>query len=246
MRNVVVLPAPFGPSNPTISPRRNAIDDQMAASLVAFMAASMWVLNAAAHDRLRFDRAAQFDLSYLKKARLRSLTPLVTTGIAMLLVAAMVFVMPQDEYNEKLSLVLQEPFLWAAIAIAVLLAAWFDYSLLYIGAALRWKTWILLLIGWGILKIAPPLVGLWISDIYTELYSDNAAITSWPLERYVRSISPLGTIWLTIDRPCFEIGFGLAAQAGLAGIAAWIARMVQPKAWSRSEPDPAPGEFQGV
>lgn len=208
---------------------RSPIQDQLAASLVAFMATGMFVLNAAAHDRLRFDRATRFDPArYRPLAVRRSLVPVLLTVASSLLVVLMVTVLHENRVSETLLLTMDEPYLWMAIVLAVLFAAWFDYLLLYIGAALRWKTWIILLISWGVLKIAPVLIDRWVTETYHEIYAVEGEVIRWPLEQYLMACSPLGTIWLTFD-PCYQIGAGLAVQLALVMLAAWIARLVQPR-----------------
>ena len=212
---------------------------QLVASLVTFLAVSMFTLNAAASDRLRFDRASTYMRDKYKAAALRrSLIPLLVTVSACALCALMVLVLEPAAISANLKATIEEPYMWAAIALTVLFATWFDYSLLYVGAALRWKTWIILLISWGILRLAPVLVDGWLTEMTREMAEDPEA--RWLLQDYAMSASPLG-IFLLVFRPCYHIGAGLGVQLVLALLAAGMARWVQPKAnqiAAPSEPTP--------
>lgn len=200
---------------------------RLAFSLMSFMAVSLFVLHAAAVARLALDRRRLFTREPLAaRARLLAAMPTAVTLLGMLVLALMVAAVPAGSRSLELQRTLNQPMLWAAVGIALLLSSATDAFAFYWAAANRARTWLVLLVTWGLLKIAPVLL-----DGMLLTLADNLYEREWTWHRYLTSVSPIGTILLTV-RPCWEIGLGLLVQLALMLVAAamtWRARRQLPQ-----------------
>ncbi|RMF81862.1 MAG: hypothetical protein D6744_06710 [Planctomycetota bacterium] len=204
---------------------RNAFDRlyavQIGSSLLAFMLVAIFTNAAAAADRLRLDRAAVFDRRLARGAALRSAAPVVTGLAAMGLTALLIAVADREMFGAHLRVCIREPMAWTAVSIAVLLSCWVDYNLCYIGRAYNAKPWLVVLVAWGLLKVAPPIADGALREIMGEIYGEP-----WSGYGFLTAVSPVGTL-LGAFPPTAELIVGLVVQILIAAVIAIIARDAQ-------------------
>lgn len=200
---------------------------QLAFSLITFLGVSVFVLHAAAVDRLALDRRALFTKgSASPKARMCSLMPAIITLAAVLLIEAMALAMGPG-LPARTQQALTRPEVWSAVGLAILSGTVLDYCLFYWGALIRAKMWVVLLFGWGFLKIAPVFVDAMLANFSREFFE-----SPWRWSGYLASTSPLGTIMRARD-PDTALFVGLGVQVLLAVLAMWLARIAQRRLRSR-------------
>jgi hypothetical protein len=136
--------------------------------------------------------------------------PAAITAMALVVVVCMVVAMnAKHQLPDSLSALLRDARVWGAVAAAVLLSCWTDYFLFYWAAANRIKMWLILLIGWGVMKILPVLVDGVLLEVSAQLYEHP-----WEWYGALTAVSPLGTIILTKGDASWSIVLGLASQLG--------------------------------
>lgn len=192
-------------------------------SLIAFWAVSLFALQAAAAGRLRLDRAAAYMPAGKRGAALlRSLMPVIAAALSMAVLGSMVFSIERESLSEQLKFITGEWTLWVAVGLAALLGAWVDYNLFYVAAVARMRVWVVLLLNWGLLRIALPLLDTMLLNIVGEMSSEP-----WGWYGYLTGCSPIGTLFLMME-PCYQLGYGLGVQLAIGLLVAWWARMVGP------------------
>ena len=192
---------------------------QIGASILAFMLVAMFANTAAAANRLRLDRAAVFETQFARGAAWRSFVPIATTAASMVLAALLIAFTDRARFGAEFTLLLLSPRVWIAVTIAVLLSCWIDYNLSYVGRAYRAKGWLVLIVAWGVLKIAPPIADGALHEIFTEIYGEP-----WGGYGYLTAMSPIGTMMHAGGDLTPQI-IGLVVQLAVAAVIAGMAHM---------------------